>query len=173
MATIQINNYNHNASANEIEFTDYTDIVLDNILKVSNKTKNLVMYDATDSNLSGSVADNVLTYDYTNIIISSDDKLEILYEDTIYDTEYIILSTDIGRYIRLSDAIGVEVTIPLDNNMPTGSMIALEQTGEGNITIVAEVGVNLNGNILSNGQFTILVLIKTTANTWTCIGGTE
>lgn len=77
----------------------------------------------------------------------------------------------IGKYIRVNSASDVEVNIP-SLGFPIGSSIVLEQTGEGTITITASSDT-LNGKVLSNGQYSVLQIIKVENNVWTVIGGVE
>lgn len=85
-----------------------------------------------------------------------------------------MLLTDVNKYIQLDNANPITLTVPpfIDVAIPTGASLTIEQTGAGAFTVTAGSGVTLHGNVLSNGQYTIIVLVKTSINTWTCIGGT-
>jgi len=101
-----------------------------------------------------------------------DDNVEI---ETSTSTSYQLVLTDKNKYKKLSNANAITVTIPLDSvvDFPIGSMITLEQSGVGVITVTITATGTLTGKVLSAGQYTILILIKTNINTWNCIGGTE
>ena len=117
----------------------------------------------------------VLVDDY-NILV---DKVNEVIDDNVEFnlqtvTSYTLKLTDVNKYVQLSNANAITLTVPpyVDVAIPTGSMITLEQTGAGAFTVTAGTGVTLHGNVLSAGQYTIIVLTKTSINTWTCIGGT-
>jgi len=100
-----------------------------------------------------------------------DDLVEFASQST---TAYTITSEDVNKYIQLSHADAITLTVPNNSSdeIAIGSVVTVEQSGAGAITATADVGVTLHGNVLSAGQYTILVLIKTSINTWTCVGGT-
>lgn len=100
-----------------------------------------------------------------------DDNVEFTLQE---GTAYTLALTDINKYIQLSNANPITLTVPpyVDVPMPIGTTITLEQTGAGTFTVTAGTGVTLHGNVLSAGQYTIVILVKTSINTWTCIGGT-
>ena len=89
-------------------------------------------------------------------------------------TAYTLQLSDVNKYIQLNNGNAITLTVPpfVDVAIPVGAMITLEQTGAGAFTVTAGTGVTLHGNVLSAGQYNIIVLTKTSINTWTCVGGT-
>ena len=79
--------------------------------------------------------------------------------------------SDVGKYFRINSANAVTVTIP-NLDFPLGSVLVFEQTGAGAIT-VASSAYTLRGNVLSNGQYTVMQIIKVSTTEWTIIGGIE
>jgi len=100
-----------------------------------------------------------------------DNNTEFNYQS---GTAYTLKLTDVNKYIQLDNADPITLTVPpfVDAAFPVGASLTMEQTGVGAFTVTAGAGVTLNGNVLSNGQYTIVVLVKTSINTWSCIGGT-
>ena len=118
----------------------------------------------------------VFASDYNKVV----EKInEIIDNNTEFNyqpvTSYTLKLSDINKYIQLDNADAITLTVPTFANaaIPIGASLTLEQTGVGVITVTADSGVTLHGNVLSGGQYTIIVLVKTSFNTWTCIGGTS
>ena len=116
----------------------------------------------------------VFASDYNKVV----EKInEIIDNNTEFNyqpvTSYTLKLSDINKYIQLDNADAITLTVPTFANaaIPIGTSLTLEQTGVGVITVTGDSGVTLHGNVLSGGQYTIIVLVKTSFNTWTCIGG--
>ena len=81
-----------------------------------------------------------------------------------------------NSYKRLSNASGVLLTIPANGDVayPIGTNLAFEQQGAGAITFTAATGVTLrypsNLTPVSNGQYSVVQMIKVAANEWTLFG---
>ena len=85
---IKINTYAFDASAKTVTFMDYDSIDLSRVLLITNVTDNVIIYNFANSSLGGSVANNVLTLDYTTTSMSDTDDLQIFYyEDDMVVTE--------------------------------------------------------------------------------------
>lgn len=118
----------------------------------------------------------ILAEDLNKVIDKTNELIDDLVEFNIQtSTSYTLTLSDANKYIQLNNADPITLTIPLNSSVefPTGTVVTVEQTGAGAITATAAEGVTINGKVLSAGQFNILVLIKTSTNTWTCVGGTE
>jgi len=87
------------------------------------------------------------------------------------DSGFYLELSDVGKYIRINSADAVNVYVR-DLEFPLGSVVTFEQTGAGAIVISAS-GVILHGNAMSNGQYTVIQIIKVESNIWTIIGGIE
>lgn len=117
----------------------------------------------------------VIADDYNKVINKVNELIDDLVEfNPQLGIAYTLTLSDINKYVQLNNANVITLTVPpfINVAIPVGSTITLEQTGAGVITVTAGIGVTLHGNVLSNGQYTIIILIKTSINTWTCIGGT-
>jgi len=79
-----ITNYTFNKAAKTITFNDYTSINLEQILLITNTTSNKIIYNF--ANLGGSVSENVLTLAYNTSSMNNTDKLQIFYDDAVYDS---------------------------------------------------------------------------------------
>jgi hypothetical protein len=117
----------------------------------------------------------VFASDYNKVVEKINDIIDNTTEFNYQSvTSYTLKLIDVNKYIQLDNANPITLTVPpfIDVAIPIGASLTLEQTGVGAFTVTAGSGVTLHGNVLSNGQYTIIVLIKTSINTWSCIGGT-
>jgi hypothetical protein len=108
-------------------------------------------------------------------IISLQASLIPLSISSIGGTEYELVISDAGKYLRFFSPNPVSVFVPPHENvpLPIGIPITLEQAGEGVITVMAsELPIaTINGLPCSGGQYKTLQLIQVEEDTWTCIGG--
>jgi hypothetical protein len=70
----------------------------------------------------------------------------------------------------------VDVTVPPNSSTPisTGSVITLEQSGAGTVTVQPGPGVTVNsylGALNTAGQYSGIQLIKVDTDIWTAFGG--
>ena len=108
-------------------------------------------------------------------IVSLQAPVTPLVVKSVETNSYPLSLLDAEKYIRLSDATEVAVTIPLNSDTPfkVGTSITLEQSGVGAIIVAGGAeGVVVNGPTSSPGQYKVITLIKVDTDTWTCIGGT-
>jgi hypothetical protein len=89
-------------------------------------------------------------------------------------TTYTLVLADAGKYVTLSNAAAIALTIPTNASVafPIGTTIAFEQAGAGVVTVSgAGVTINSNGSLLSsNGQYASFAIIKTATDIWTLSG---
>jgi hypothetical protein len=85
-----VTNYTLSAAAKRITFTDYPLIKLDQILLITNVTKNTIIYSFADSTLGGTLSGNILILTYDTGSMSNTDRLQIFIED------YVTPSTEAG-----------------------------------------------------------------------------
>lgn len=83
----------------------------------------------------------------------------------------VLEPSDVGKYIRVNVTEDSEIIVPNNRNFIIGSTISFEQTGTGSLTITPTSGVTLNGNLTTNGQYSVIQIIKVAYDTWTVIGG--
>lgn len=76
-----ISNYSFNAADKKITFSDYSTISLENILLITNVTRNQIIYNFADPAFGGTVAANVLTLTFNTTVMSNADKIQIFYDD--------------------------------------------------------------------------------------------
>lgn len=112
----------------------------------------------------------VVAEDYNKLVDKISEVIDDLVEfNDVTTTTYTLVLSDLNKYIKVSNANPITVTVPA--LFEVGSVIALEQTDAGVITVAGDTDVTVNGNLSSGGQYTVLTLVKTSSTTWTCIGG--
>ena len=88
-------------------------------------------------------------------------------------TTYPLVLSDKDKLVTLSNASAITVTVPTNASVayPTGSIVNLQQIGDGQVTIVGDTGVTINANgTKTRVQWSAASLLKTATNTWTLIG---
>lgn len=90
-------------------------------------------------------------------------------------TTYTLTEDDAGCAIGFSNGSAVTVTVPPDGaaHFRDGTVIILEQSGAGQVTVVAGSGVTLHASgayVASAAQYAVMGLTKRSANTWTLSG---
>lgn len=89
MAQKTILNYTFNAAAKQITFTDYTTIRLESIFAITNATTGAYIYaPAAGPTYAGSVSGNVLTLAYDTTSMNNTDKLQIRYDDPLFEPTF-------------------------------------------------------------------------------------
>jgi hypothetical protein len=78
---VHVTQYSFSASLRQVTFLGYSSINLENILLISNVTKNIFIYNFADANAGGTVSGNVLTLAYNTSSMSDSDKLLIYYDN--------------------------------------------------------------------------------------------
>lgn len=104
---------------------------------------------------------------------SWDKKMAGINEQT--GTTYTLAVADAGKLVRCLNANAITVTVDPDSsvNIPTGSVITIEQQGAGQVTVAQGTGVTINkyGGLKTAGQYAAVQLVKVAADTWTLYGG--
>jgi hypothetical protein len=90
-------------------------------------------------------------------------------------TSRTLAFSDIGNYIRCTNAAATTVTIPPNASVtiPTGAEVIIFQAGAGQVTIAAGAGVTLNskeGNLKISAQYAAVTCKKVATDTWDVIG---
>ncbi len=106
------------------------------------------------------------------------------------DTSYTIVEGDLGKLVSMKNEHATIVTVPLDDTADFyhGSVIELEQRGDGSITFAGETKVlvegegedpdvtetvtinSKDGDLTIAGKYVKVTLIKIEANTWDLFG---
>lgn len=92
-------------------------------------------------------------------------------------TTYTLVAADAGKVVECSNASAITVTVPANATtaFAVGTIITLEQTGAGQVTISGAGGVTINNvdtHTKIKGQHGVVSLRKTATDTWTLYGAT-
>jgi hypothetical protein len=88
-------------------------------------------------------------------------------------TTYTLVLTDNGRLVTLNNASPITVTVPPNSSVAfaTGAIVNIQQIGAGQVTVVGDTGVTVNGSgTKTRVQWSAGSIIKTGTDTWTLIG---
>lgn len=82
--------------------------------------------------------------------------------------DYTLVLGDAGKVVEMSKATAVSATVPPNASVafPIGTIIEVVQAGAGQVTIVAGVGVTIDGTLTTTGQRGSLRLRKRSTNSW-------
>ena len=80
---VKVSNYTFNKTTKTVTFTDYTSILLDGILLITNVTDNIIIYNFASPTLGGVVTGNSVTLTYDTSTMDDTDKLQIFYDDGV------------------------------------------------------------------------------------------
>jgi hypothetical protein len=85
-----------------------------------------------------------------------------------------LVIADAGKYLRCANASPFSLTVPTNATVafPTGTHIDLIQSGAGQVTIAAAVGVTINAapGLKLNGQWAGATLVKVGTDEWDLVG---
>ncbi len=93
-----IKNYSFNKTNKTITFSDYISINLENILLITNVTKNIIIYNFADVSIGGIVSNNLLTLNYDTSAMDDTDKIQIFYDQE--NTDFRILNQEVLTGIK-------------------------------------------------------------------------
>jgi len=88
-------------------------------------------------------------------------------------TTYTPVLADNGKLVTLSNASAITLTVPTNASVAyaTGAQINIEQIGAGQVTIVGDTGVTVNGTGTKlRTQWSAATLVKLGTDSWTLIG---
>ena len=88
-------------------------------------------------------------------------------------TTYTPVLTDNGKLVTLSNASAITLTVPTNASVAyaTGAQINIQAIGAGQVTVVGDTGVTVNGTGTKlRTQWSAATLVKTATDTWTLIG---
>jgi hypothetical protein len=89
-------------------------------------------------------------------------------------TTYTLLSTDDSKLVTLNNGSPITLTVPTDTAVPyaIGASINLAQLGAGQVTVVGDTGVTVNGTpgLKLRAQYSIASLIKYGTDNWLLVG---
>lgn len=90
-------------------------------------------------------------------------------------TTYTLVLTDVNTLVRCNNAAAITLTIPPNASVAfeVGTVIYVEQTGAGTVTVAPASGVTINPTARKTPfQNGVLTLVQVAANVWNVIGGT-
>ena len=88
-------------------------------------------------------------------------------------TTYTPVLADNGKLVTLSNASAITLTVPTNASVayPTGAQVNIEQIGAGQVTVVGDTGVTVNGTGTKlRTQWSAATLVKLGTDSWTLIG---
>jgi hypothetical protein len=88
-------------------------------------------------------------------------------------TTYTPVLADNGKLVTLSNASAITLTVPTNASVayPTGAQINIEAIGAGQVTVVGDTGVTVNGTGTKlRVQWSAATLVKLGTDSWTLIG---
>lgn len=88
-------------------------------------------------------------------------------------TTYTPVLADNGKMVTLSNASAITLTVPTEASVAyaTGAQINIEQIGAGQVTVVGDTGVTVNGTGTKlRTQYSAATLVKLGSDNWTLIG---
>jgi uncharacterized protein (TIGR02145 family) len=95
------------------------------------------------------------------------ENLEVVIKEKTADFD--LVPGDEETYIRYTGA--TDITVTVSNTLKIGQPITIWQAGAGIITLVADTGVILNGNVITSGQNNGIQVMKVADNVFDVIGG--
>jgi hypothetical protein len=118
----------------------------------------------SSANLASMVTDEIGT---GNLILSD-------IATNAQSASYTLVLADKGKLVEISNASANTVTVPPNSSVafPVGSQITVLQTGAGQTTIAAGVGVTVNSTpgLKLRAQWSSVTLIKRLTDTWVVVG---
>jgi hypothetical protein len=88
-------------------------------------------------------------------------------------TTYTPVLADNGKLVTLSNASAITLTVPTNASVAyaTGAQINIQAIGAGQVTVVGDTGVTVNGTGTAlRTQWSAATIVKTATDTWTLIG---
>jgi len=119
----------------------------------------------------------VIAYDHSQAAHADVNVGKFVVIETDPSESHALILTDAGKYIRCGTALEVTLTVPTFTNVafPAGTIITIEQTGTGAVTVVgAAEGVvihALDDGFSSAGQYSAMQLINVDEDEWVLLGG--
>lgn len=145
------------SSSNTAGNTQYLDVATARTLLLINNVNN-----------TSDAAKPISTATQTALDLKSNAALTILNTP---GATYTPVLSDAGKYLAMSNATGITVTIP-QNIFATGTRILFEQSAAGAVTFAPASGVTINSrsSLVTNGQWSVVTLVQVGTNIWTVYG---
>jgi hypothetical protein len=162
---IKVNNYTFSASAKTITFPEYTSLLLDDMLLITNVTTGTIIYNFADPALTGTIVNNVLTLAYNTTSMSNSDKLSIYIdnEETPASDEMLQAIYDMARNLGvLAAARGVAADLRVVPSATAGLPVAQATAANLNATVIQGNPANLLATVSIAASQTLATLTNQT-----------
>ena len=87
---------------------------------------------------------------------------------------YTLEAATASGIVQVNASSGITITVPPNSSvpMPVGSTVSILQVGTGQATVVGGAGVTVNGTpgLKTRAQWSMLVLIKRSTDSWVVVG---
>ncbi len=155
-----ITSYLFDASARTITFLDYSSVLLDSVLLITNVTDNAIIYNFAGVGKGGTVSGNVLTLDFDTTAMADTDSLQIYYDDEaiapvtakqqqeMQDMLYLLSQQGqmIGKIAEMVDGANIRAVL-----QASAAVIgAVTQSGSWTLTTVTTVSTVTTCSTLTN-----------------------
>ena len=106
-----ISDYTFTALSRTVELNGFVSINLEGLLLITNVTDNVIIYSFADPSRGATIDDNVITLVYDTESMSDTDKLQIFYDDGIYECNLTTVVYEDGDVLYICKAtIGTPVS---------------------------------------------------------------
>jgi len=156
---ILVKNYTFNpgvANSGTVQFTGYSSLTLNQILLITNTTRNVIIYNFADPTVGGSISGNTLTLKADTSTMSSGDALQIFIDDFSIPSDQ---NSQLTTNTILSSIAGFNFPAhdyrTLNYNTTTNALTSVQyRVGGVNGTVVGTKTVvyDNNGNIIGVGK---------------------
>jgi hypothetical protein len=96
-----VKNYTFNNLTKQITITNLSNILLEQILLITNTTNNTIIYNFANPDLGATVLNNVITLDYDTTLMDSNDRLQIFIDIENYKDLEILGDIMIGGFASI------------------------------------------------------------------------
>lgn len=137
---VDLGSYSFNAAAKTVTITGLNALTLDQILLITNVTRQEVIYQFNNSNKGGTIAGNIVTLEYDTTAHNNADALQIWVE---YEAQTQIVSgtVTVNEPVSVDDNGG---SLTVDGTVAISGTVAVTQSGTWD-----EVGINDSGNSIT------------------------
>lgn len=156
---------------------DKTAVGLGNVDNTSDATKNSASVTLTNKTISGAsnTISNIAQASVTNLVSDLAAKADAAYTiNAQTGTSYAFVLTDAGRFVTLTNAAAITLTVPTNASVafPVGTRLAFVQLGAGQVTVAPAGGVTINADpgLKIAAQYGGAELVKLATNTWILVG---
>jgi len=139
-------------------------------------TNTLTLPAATDTLVGKATTDTLTNKTLTSPVINGATIGTSIINLTINaqtGTTYTPVLADNGKLVTLSNASAITLTVPTNASVAyaTGAQINIEQIGAGQVTVIGDTGVTVNGTGTKlRTQWSAATLVKLGTDSWTLIG---